>query len=122
MVFHGYGFEHTTVPNGAAATGDYGSELLFRKAAGNIDLLCSPFSYVNRRYLAPTMTQVAAESAILRGIMPLDEDYLHAGTLPLTSRLRLHAGTLPHPRLHAGTLPCLELAYLQRFCIFALFC
>lgn len=95
MVFHGYGFEHTTVPNGAAATGDYGSEQLFRKAAGNIDLLCSPFSYVNRRYLAPTMTQVAAESAILRGIMPLDEDYLHAGTLPLTSRLRLHAGTLP---------------------------
>ena len=42
MVFHGYGFEHTTVPNGAAATGDYGSEQLFRKAAGNIDLLCSP--------------------------------------------------------------------------------
>lgn len=59
MVFHGYGFEHTTVPNGAAATGDYGSEQLFRKAAGNIDLLCSPFSYVNRRRSRCSLTSTA---------------------------------------------------------------
>ena len=92
MVFHGYGFEHTTVPNGAAVTGDYGSEQLFRKAAGNIDLLCSPFSYVNRRYLAPTMTQVAAESAILRGIMPLDEDDTRTYLVTHTNALELAGG------------------------------
>jgi len=74
MVFHGYGFEHTTVPCGAAVTGDYGSEYLLAKAAGDIDLVCSPLSYVNRKFLAPAVTQTAAESIALRGVMVLDED------------------------------------------------
>ena len=92
MFFHGYGFEHTTVPNGAAATGDYGSERMLTKAAGNIDILCAPFSYVNRKYLAPTMTQIAAESAILRGVMPLDEDDTRTFRTAQTNALELAGG------------------------------
>ena len=92
MFFHGYGFEHTTVPNGAAATGDYGSERMLTKAAGNIDILCAPFSYLNRRYLAPTMTQIAAESAILRGVMPLDEDDTRTYLVDRSSPLELAGG------------------------------
>ena len=92
MFFHGYGFEHTTVPNGAAVTGDYGSERMLAKAAGNIDLLCAPFSYVNRRYLAPTMTQTAAESALLRGVMPLDEDDTRTFRTAQTNALELAGG------------------------------
>ncbi len=74
MFFHGYGFDHTTVPCGAAVTGDYGSEYMLTKAAGAIDIICSPFAYVNRRFLAPTVTQTAAESILQRGVMVLDED------------------------------------------------
>ena len=95
MFFHGYGFEHTTVPNGAAATGDYGSERMLTKAAGNIDLLCAPFSYVNRKYLAPTMTQTAAESAVLRGVMPLDEDDTRTYRVEERNALELAGGWVP---------------------------
>jgi len=72
--FFGYGVEHVSVPNGAAATGDYAMERLLSKAAGNVDIIASPFSYMNRKYLAPTMTQCAAESVMLRGVLFLDED------------------------------------------------
>ena len=89
MFFYGYGFEHVSAPNGAAAAGGYGTERLLDKAAGNIDILCAPFSYVNRRYLAPTMTQSAAESAALRGVMWLDEDDTRTHLVTKTNALEL---------------------------------
>ena len=89
MVFSGYVFEHVSAPNGAAAAGGYGAQRLLDKAAGNIDLLCAPFSYVNRRYLAPTMTQTAAESAVLRGVMCLDEDDTRTYLVAKTNFLEL---------------------------------
>ena len=83
VFFYGYGFEHADTLNGPAHSGTYALGYLLARAAGDIDILAAPLSYAQRRYPAPYITQGAAESAALHGVLWLDEDdtrtYLSVG-------------------------------------------
>lgn len=83
VFFYGYGFEHADTLNGPAHSGTYSLGYLLERAAGDIDILAAPLSYAQRRYPAPYITQGAAESVGLHGVLWLDEDdtrtYLSVG-------------------------------------------
>ena len=71
MFFYGYSFE---VASSGANSGHFALDWLLDRAAGNIDILCGPFSYGDRRW--PDTRPVMAPSDTLRrhGVMWWNED------------------------------------------------
>lgn len=84
VFFYGYVFEFAALYNGPAMSGHYGLRRVLDSP--DIDILCSPISYIDRGLgqSAPVMT--AAESVALAGKLWLNEDdtatYLSSGSFP----------------------------------------
>jgi hypothetical protein len=84
VLFYGYVFEFATVHRGPAVSGHYALRRLLESP--DIDILCSPISYVDRGLgqSAPSMT--ATESVTRAGKLWLNEDdtatYLSSGVFP----------------------------------------
>ena len=84
VLFFGYVFEFAAIGRGPGASGHYGLRRVLD--CPDIDILCSPISYVDRGLgqSAPSMT--ATESVALAGKLWLNEDdtatYLSSGTFP----------------------------------------
>ncbi|HPO36602.1 MAG TPA: hypothetical protein PL176_01220 [Kiritimatiellia bacterium] len=74
LFFYGYGFEFAPLGNGAPTSGHYALEKVLRRGAADIDILCSPISYTDRRWLGTAPAMSAAESVMRSGILWLNED------------------------------------------------
>ncbi len=74
LFFYGYGFEFGPLGNGAPTSGHYALEKVLRCGAADIDILCSPISYTDRRWLGTAPVMSAAESVTRSGILWLNED------------------------------------------------
>ena len=91
VFFYGYGFEFAAVPGGAAQSGHYALGQLL--ASRDIDILCSPISYVDRTWLGSAPVMSAAESIMRAGILWLNED-----------DSRTHLDTRKQERTQEGTI------------------
>ena len=107
VFFYGYLFEFGPVRNGPATSGHYALRRVLNSP--DIDVLCSPISYIDRGLgqSAPAMT--AAESVALAGKMWLYEDdtstYLSTGEPP-GSRDRVHSIEETNSQLLRNTSQC----------------
>jgi len=73
IIFYGYVFEFGgTVKNSPAATGHYGLSKLLK--LDQIDIVCAPISYDDRKFGDAKSVMSAAESVALAGKLWLDED------------------------------------------------
>ncbi len=95
VFFYGYHYEFGAVANGAPVSGHYA----LRKALGSpaIDIVCSPISYTDRRWLETGPVMTSAESVQLSGKMWLNED-----------DTRTHLDTRPAAQTQEGGLVNLE--------------
>jgi len=72
IFFYGYLFEFPPLPTGAPTSGHYAlSKVLTSR---DIDILCSPISYLDREWLGTAPCMSAAESVRQAGILWLNED------------------------------------------------
>ena len=74
LIFYGYQWEFAGHSRGAGASGHYGVTHLLDRAAGDIDILCSPISYFDRAWGGTAPAMNAAETVMRRGVMWLFED------------------------------------------------
>lgn len=74
LFFYGYAYEFSAHGYGPANSGHYGVEKLLGKAAGDIDILCSPISYGDRAFCGSAPAMSCAESIMRRGVLWLNED------------------------------------------------
>jgi len=74
LFFYGYGFEFAPLSNGAPTSGHYALGKILRHGAADIDILCSPISYTDRKWLGTAPVMSAAESVMRSGILWLNED------------------------------------------------
>ena len=74
VFFYGYAWEFASHRMGPANSGHYGLENLLTKAAGSIDILCSPISYHDRRKCGSAPNMSAGETIMRQGILWLNED------------------------------------------------
>lgn len=74
LFFYGYGFEFPPLGNGAPASGHYALGKVLREGRADIDILCSPISYIDREWLGTAPVMSAAESVMRAGILWLNED------------------------------------------------
>jgi beta-galactosidase len=72
LFFYGYGFEFGPLSNGAPTSGHYALGSLLRSK--DIDILCSPISYFDRKWLGTAPAMSATESVKAAGILWLNED------------------------------------------------
>jgi hypothetical protein len=74
IIFYGYQWEFAGHARGAGTSGHYALKYLLDKAAEDLDILCSPISYLDRAWgqTAPAMS--AAETVMRHGVMWLFED------------------------------------------------
>ena len=74
LIFYGYQWEFAGHSRGAGASGHYGVTHLLDRAAGDIDILCSPISYFDRGWGCTAPAMNAAETVMRRGVLWLFED------------------------------------------------
>lgn len=72
LCFYGYGMEFSSAPKGAGSSGHYGLERLLKLR--DIDIICGPISYVDRKFGDAKSVMGAADSITLAGKIWLDED------------------------------------------------
>ena len=72
VFFYGYHFEFPVLHNGAATSGHYALTPVLQ--ARDIDILCSPISYFDRKWLGTAPCMSPAESVRNAGILWLNED------------------------------------------------
>jgi len=72
--FYGYSWELADRENGPAETGHYGLEKLLREHGDVIDILCAPYSYLNRRWPGSSAAQGPADSIMKSGVLWLTEN------------------------------------------------
>jgi hypothetical protein len=72
VFFYGYGFEFPPLGNGAPTSGHYALGSMLK--GKDIDILCSPISYIDREWLGTAPAMSAAESVKRAGILWLNED------------------------------------------------
>ena len=72
LAFYGYSMELSNSPKGPASSGHYALERILKNK--NIDILCGPISYCDRRFGDGKTVMGAAESITAAGKLWLDED------------------------------------------------
>lgn len=72
LFFYGYIFEFAPVQNGAPTSGHYALSSVLKSK--DIDILCSPISYIDREWIGTAPCMTAAESVRISGKLWLNED------------------------------------------------
>ncbi|MBR4172373.1 MAG: beta-galactosidase, partial [Kiritimatiellae bacterium] len=73
VFFYGYAYEFACMRNGSANSGHYGLARLL-KHARDLDILCSPLSYMDRLWIGSEPIMSAAETVTCAGVLWLCED------------------------------------------------
>lgn len=99
--FFGYSFE---VCGWGSESGHYALEYLLEKAAPNIDFLCGPFSYINRKYPDTRPVMAPADTLARYGVMWWNEDDTRTYRETNVDALQIQGKT---PMTKPQTLDCL---------------